>query len=397
MNGFNVKYAELLGLSLQQGFYQNNYCKKYTTTPEPDFLLVPSAECLDTMKRLDYLCRQTPENAGLVIFSRVLGTNGAGDNLLRFKPAAGDKLCFWMVLKNPAVINFDQLPVQQDATKLFYFTNQLTDGAALRNNLHITSNAAGVDETIDRIAKQNTGYQFHHGAVVAPGTAVVKHTITGIQVEPKTIANQAFAADLYFDLSSLPQGKCKLLINNIQQDEFYFMGTEASSRAFGVIELLLTNTLDANYRIVETDRSITNTRPLYTISFINRPTRWRYTVELKKNSPLFIEMDALAGPAKTDFINRLNIISNDTAITFTQTSASPDGTSFQFESTGPVALREKYISSSSVTKETLNLTLKKLVGLSGEVAVKTDLQCPSTGGINAINNPVIYSDILLTI
>src|SRR5882724_5045121 len=160
MNGFNVKYAELLSLSLQQGFYQNNYCKKYTTTPDPDFLLVPSIECLDTMKRLDYICRQTPENAGLVIFSRVLDKNGGGDDLLRFKPSAGDKLCFWLVLKNPAVINFDQLPVQQDATKIFYFSNQLTDAGALRNNLHITSNVAGVDATNDMVVKQNAGYQF---------------------------------------------------------------------------------------------------------------------------------------------------------------------------------------------------------------------------------------------
>ena len=397
MNGISVKYTELLSLSLQQGFYQNNYCKKYTTTPDPDFLLVPTTECFATMKRLDYICRQTLENAGLLIFSNVHDKNGGNDNLLRFKPSASDKLCFWVVLKNPSVINFNQLPVQLDATKIFYFSNKLTDAAALRNNLHITSKIAGVDATNDMMVKQNANYQFHHSAIVAPSTAAVKHTITGIQIESKTIANQATSATLYFDLSSLPQGKCTLLINNILQDEFYFMGNDALPQAFGVIELFLANTLDTNYRVVEADRSITNARPLYIVSFINRPTRWRSTVELKKNSPIFIEMDSLAGSAKTDFINRLNIITNDTAITFTQTQASPDGTSFQFESAGTVALREKYISSSSVTKDTLSLTLKKNIGLAGEAAVKTDLQCPSSGDINAMNNQVIYSDILLTI
>ena len=112
-------------------------------------------------------------------------------------------------------------------------------------------------------------------------------------------------------------------------------------------------------------------------------------------------MDALPDPPalnnKEDFINQLNIITNDTAIAFTQTPPGPDGKTFQFISNSPIALQEKYLSSSSVTKDTLILTLKKYVGKPAEAAVKADLQCPSTGGIDATSNPVIYSDILLTI
>ena len=147
-----------------------------------------------------------------------------------------------------------------------------------------------------------------------------------------------------------------------------------------MIELLLANTLDANYRAVEVDRSLVSDRPLYTIPFINRATRWRYTVALKTNSPLFIEMDALTPANKTDFINRLNIVSNDTAINFTQTSASPDGTSFQFVSNTAVALQEKYLSSSSITKDTLSLTLKKNIGIPAEAAVRTDSKRGSKRG-----------------
>jgi len=397
MNGLAVKYAELLSISLQQAFYQNHYCKKYAVTPEPDFLLVPTNECMDTMKRLDHICREMPATAGLTVFSRVHGKNAGGNDLLRFKPVAGDKLCFWIILKNPAAINFNQLPVAMDNSGIFYFTNQITDAAALRKNLHLTTSIAGVDETVDTVIKKNNSYQYHHGATVATGTAVVKHNLTGVEIAPVTIVNQSASADLYFDLSALPQGKCKLFINHIEQDAFYYTGVDAPQQVFGVIELLLDNTLDANYRAVEVDRSLTSDRPLYTIPFINRATRWRYTLALKTNSPLFIEMDALSAANKTDFINRLNIVSNDTAISFTQTSASPDGTSFQFVSNTAVALQEKYISSSSVTKDTLSLTLKKYIGVAAEAAVRTDLQCPSTGGIDAINNPVIYSDILLTI
>ena len=336
----------------------------------------------------------------VTIFSRVNGKNGGGDDLLRFKPVAGDKLCFWIFLKNTAAINFNQLPVTYNNAKMFYFTNQLTDGGALRGNLHLTASASGVNESADTVVKMSSSYSYHHTAVVLAGTAVVKHSITGAEVEPKTIINQAASADLYFDLSLLPEGNCQLFINHIEEDAFYYMGSNPP-QAFGVIELLLAPSLDANYRIAEADRSIITERPFYTLHFINRPTLWRYNIELGANSPLFLEISALPdAPAlnnKTDFINSLKIITNDSAITFAPAVASPDGTSFKFVSNAPVGLQEKYISSSSITKDALSLTLKKYVGLPAEAVVKSDLQCPSTGTIDASNNPMIYSDILITI
>jgi hypothetical protein len=398
MNGLQVKYTELLSLRVEQPFYINSYCKKYNAIPEPDFILMPTYECIDTMKRLDLICRNTDENAGLTVFSSVHGKNMGGDNLLRFLPLNGDKLSFWMIIKNPALINFNILPVAVDNSKLFYFSNQVTDLGALRNNLHLTIASAGVNEINDTVIRKNAGYTYHHGAIVAPGTAVVKHVLTGIEMKASSIINQIGSADIYFDLSDLPQGNCKLFINLVETDAFYYLGKNVPQQVFGVIEFSLANTLNANYRIVEADRSLLPARPFYTVHFINRPTLWRYIVELHTNSPLYLEMNALSAPDKTDFINRLNILSNDAAITFSQTAASPDGTSFEFVSNSAVALQEKYISSSSVTKDTLSLTLKKYIGTPAkEAAVKTDLQCPSTGSINAINNPVIYSDIFLTI
>jgi hypothetical protein len=397
MNGLNVKYTELLSLRIEQPFYTNNYCKTYSIVPELNFVLIPTAECQLTMERLDYLPRPMNENAGITIFSRVLGKNAVGNNLLRFKPSMGHKLSFWIVLKNPSVINFNQLPVTADASKMFYFTNQVTDAGALRNNLHLTASAAGIDETADTVTKKDNAYQYHHGAIVLPATAVVKHVLTGIEIEPVSIINQSASSDLYFNLSAFPEGNCKLFINHIEEDAFYYMGTNAPQQVFGVIELVLSHALDANYRIAEPDKSIIAQRPLYTVRFINRPTFWRYSLQLHTNSPLFLEMNALSPAAKTDFINRLNIITNDPAITFSQTMASPDGTIFQFVSDTAIALQEKYFSASGVTKVPLNLTLKKFVGDPAEAAVRTDLQCPSTGLINASNSPDIFSDIFLTI
>lgn len=397
MSGFSVKYAELCSVSMVQPFYLNGYCKKYTTLPTTDFILQPTTECLATLKRLDCIAKNINEKAGLIILSRVLGTNAGGDDLLRFLPLKGEKLSFWLLLNNSAVYNFDQLPLQSGSGQIFYFSNQLSDAAAPRNNLHLSTNATGVDETVDRITKKSSAYQYHHGATVAPGTAIVKHNLTGTEVKASNIISQGGSAVLYFDLSFLPIGKCKLFISNVDTETFYHMGTDAMIQVFGVVEISLSSALDSNYRVLESDRSLTPARPYYNILFINRSTLWRYTLELTSNSPLFLEYDALSNANKVDFINRLNIITNDTAITFAQTSASPDGKKFHFISNAPVALREKYHSSSSMINEGLALTLKKYVGVAGETAVKTDLPCPSSGSIDASNNPLIYSDILLTI
>ena len=116
-----------------------------------------------------------------------------------------------------------------------------------------------------------------------------------------------------------------------------------------MIELLLSDTLASNYRVVESDRSLTKTRPTYSILFRNRKTFWRYTIHLQPNSPLSLEMNALTAPDKADFLSKLNIVSNDTAITFTQKSASDKD--IVFVSDSDLALQEKYVSGSSVNHD----------------------------------------------
>ncbi len=400
MNGLQVKYKELLSLSVQQLFYQNGFCKKYSTSPTTDFVLVPTPECTTLMQRVDLVFRNTDQNAGMIVLGRVLGKNGGGDDLLRFPVRTDDKLSFWILLRNPAVFNFDVLPVLSDTSKTFYFSNQVADLVAPRKGLHISSLSAGVDPVSDRIKKSGSDYAYHHSATVAAGDAVVKHTLSGVEVEARAFVNQSGASDLFFDLRSLPLGCCKLFINHIDVEDFYHTGNDVPQGLFGVIEIALSPSISSNYRVVEPDRSLTATRPFYNLTFVNRSTLWRYTLNLEKNSPLYLEMSALPPLQQTEFRNQLNIVTNDAAITFTQTAVNADGTSFEFVSDNVIALQEKYISSSSVTKDTLSLTLKKYIGNADpakEAPVKTNLQCPATGAINAINDPIIYSDIFLTL
>jgi hypothetical protein len=188
---------------------------------------------------------------------------------------------------------------------------------------------------------------------------------------------------------------CELYVNAALTDTFYHLADSPAAGLFGVIEINLAPTLDANYRVVEADRSLVAPAPAYSIQFSRRKTTWRYTVALTPNSPLYQEMAALSAPDKADFLNRLNVVSNDTAVKFKKGNVTD--TSIEFVSLTPLALQEVYISSSSATHDKLGLELKKYIGKPKETTVKAGLPYPSPGVINNLQAPFIYSDIFLTL
>lgn len=388
------KYVELARLSVEQLFYKNKICRQYSTTPQLDFDIVPSQYSLDIFKRLDLVFRKVDTAGGFIILGRVLGTNAGGNYLLRFPPKKYDILSFFIILKNPAIKNYNDLPLQLANNQVYYFSNTIVDAGALRTNLHLSQSAAGVSGINDVIKKSFTIYRFHHTANVTD--ALVKHEITGETIAAKSIISRSGQSDIVFDLAGLPQGKCLLLLDGIQKDEFYLLGNTAGQTIFGVIELYLASDIEANYRMVEADRSLAATRPLYTILFLNRQTHWRYTVQLQTNSPLYLEMAALTAAEKINFLNSLNLVTNDTGITFNKTNATD--TTFTFESANALPLQEKYFSATSITHDVLNITLKKYIGdAAREAAVKTNLPFPSTASLDASVPPQIFSDIFLTL
>ena len=396
MRGIQIKYAELLRLSVEQLFYQNRLYKQNAVAPELDILIVPTDDCLSVLNRLNMVFKNTSVNSGFIVLARVAGTNGSGNDLIKFPARTDDILSFLMVLKNHDVINFNDLPVQYSANRIYYFNNEVNDLAATRNDLHLSKDVAGVDGTNDSIKTSTENYRFHHIAAVAQHTAKVKHILSGQFVEPALIVNQGGQSDLTFNLSTLPMGKCELLINNISQDQFYYLEKYAGQNVFGIIELSLASTLASNYRIIEADRSLIAQKPFYTITFVNRKTTWRYRIRLQNTSPLFLEMTALSPADKADFISKLNIVTNDTTITFSRDTITDN--EFVFVSDNPLLLQEKYFSSTSLTHDPLNLTLKKYISdATREAAVKSNLPFPLTGSIDASALPQIYSDIFLTL
>ncbi len=392
MGILKVKYSELFKVSVEQPFYSNSICPKYTTEPRPDFDIIPTAECVALMKRLDWLFKKDDHAGGFSVWSSINGTSG-GNELLKFKPRNTDILTFHLLLRNPAFVNFNDLPYDT-AEQVYHFTNQRIDPAAPRDDLHLSFDATGVKA--GDLTKRVTGtYTYTSMIPVAPGTARVKHVATGREAQPKSLLTEAGKSYLLFDLASFAPGPCQLLVSAVVTDEFYYTGITPDIPVFGVISLSLDAALQPNYRVVEADGSITPQRPGYRLHFANRQTLWRYRMVLQPNSPLYLEMAALTPPDRTDFINRLNVISNDATILFNSNPVSD--TVFEFISASPVYLQEKYFSTTAGPNTALRLTLKRYLGDPRESEVRSSLPYPATDRVDASASPTIYSDILLTL
>jgi hypothetical protein len=396
MSGIDLKYSVLLTLSLEQLYYQNRICPRYMLEPVLDFTLQPTVECMLTMNRLGMVYKPNDRSGGFVVAAAVAGANPGGDDLLRAREKSSDKLTFLVLMKNAEMLNINDLTTGIPDNTVFFFSNQVADAAASRDDLHLTTGAAGVKVPDDILKISSSRYQYLHSTVVNANSVKVRHMITGTEIKPSTAEILAGRSQLTFDLTLLPSGKCTLLVSNVAIETFYYLNETLPRSLSGVIELSLSNLTAANYRLIEPDHSLPLPRPTYKIRFLNRKVRWRYTVYVSANSALYLEMTGLNAADKADFMNRINILSNDTALTFSPKSLTDS--SFVFESDMPRLLQEKYLSSTSANHDPLNLVLKKYIGNAArESNVKPDLPFPDASSIDISTYPNEYSNVYITL
>ena len=393
MAKLQIKYVRLFSLSIKQLFYRNNICKKYQIHPVLDLNIIPIAESSDLIKRKGMVFRSIDENGGIIILANVQDKNTEGNDILRYPVTSIDKLSFGLILKNPDVLNQNDLPIELDGSQTFYFSNEVSDAAAPRDALHLSMDPSGVKPD-DLMRTATANYRYHSPAPVATGNVVVKHLLTGKEIVPASLVNEGGGANISFNLTSLPSGKCHLLISGSVEEIFYYTGATLRRPFFAIVEIMLSAVIAENYRVIEADRSLTPVRPAFLITFRNRKTIWRYTFQMFPASPLYLEMAVLNPTDKTAFLQKLNIVSNDAAVTFKQTNASDK--SIIFESENALLLEENYFISASADTR-LKLALEKYIGEAGEKIVRENLPYPSTGLIDTTVPSFIYSDIFITI
>jgi hypothetical protein len=313
--------------------------------------------------------------------------------LLKTKAKKYDKLTFILLLTNPSAFNFDDMPPEFTRENFFVFGNQIADATAARNDLHLTKDT-DIVTVADIVKGTASSFSYLHTTLISPDSARIRHNLTGAEVRPRSAEDIGNRTGLNFDLSLLPDGKCTLFIQNAVVQEIYYLKDMPSQPVCGVVELSLSSALADNYRIIENDNSLVPARPVYKIRFQNRKTHWRYNVQLTPVSPLYLEISALDPADKADFLDHINIVSNDSNFTFTPKTRTDSF--FVFESDLSRFLQEKYLSSSGMVSDPLKLSLKKNIG-SGEKDVRTDLPFPNNGSLDVSTYPNVYSIINITL
>lgn len=395
MGSLQVIYSELFSVLFKQPFYENGIAGTSVTAPILDYSIEPTANCKAVLERLDMIMKIDPTKGGFTVWSRTNGMSGANE-LLYFKPRPSDLLTFVVTLSNPYFLNYNALATSPAADRIYYFNNLVPDPLVPKDDLHISLDVAGVSDS-DTIKKIANSYDYIHSANVAPGTAKLKHIDSGYEVLPNSHSNQGGQAYLSFDLVGFPAGRCEIRISGVLIETAFNLSEMGDTPVFAIIECYLEELVLPNYRIIENDGSITPQRPRYSVLFMNRATLWRYKVTLEDNSPLYVELNSLTPAERTDFLSKINIISNDMGVVFIPTIISDK--QFEFISDTPKPLQEKYISSSSTTGDSLSLALKKFVNhptISPE-DIKVNLPYPPKHQLDAIGDPIIYSDVLLNL
>lgn len=395
MGGPTLSYRQLAAVSVRQAFYVNGLFAATTSAdPAIDFQFIPSDDCLALMNRLNLLLRPDDRNSGFEVYAEVMGTTMGGLPLVRFYPKDTDRLTFWITAQNPHIVNFDNVSGSVITSGLYYLSNQRSGSP--RTNAALTASPTGLSPTTDLMTLTRAEYRYHHPGSLTSADAVVTHLDTGMTIAPDSVVSSVSGSDVIFDLSPLPIGRIRLDILMVPTESRYYVGTNAPMTIFGVVELSLSSALDANYRIIESDYSLTAVRPTYSVTIPNRPTRWRYHVSLTSTSALAREIAALAPAARPAFIAAIGLVSNDPTISFTATWNGESNA--VFEANRDIGLQERYLVSTGGSGSRLNFSLNKntVMGSGGTIVIDA-LPYPSPALVDTRTPSTSYSDIVVTL
>jgi hypothetical protein len=169
-------------------------------------------------------------------------------------------------------------------------------------------------------------------------------------------------------------------------------------------ELYFDNLMLNNYRLLEANllkfNVLKKDRPLYKIKFANRKTLWKYVVDIQKSGVLQKDLNGILIQADRDnYVNKLNLKTNDPAIFFTKTLGTSADIRMFFTSNIPLDLKEKFLA--NPTKVDLKMNLRKNVGELSETDLKTNLPLPNTT-ISPVKDPIlntvtVFSEVVVLI
>lgn len=286
----------------------------------------PTPDCLQSLKNLRWVFRSQPHGAS--IFASVNKTI-TGEFQTQIPIDRLERLTFWLVVRDPDFMNFTNLPLEQTAAKIYYYSN-LT-GSEASSLLFLTQLLPTYDTkteyTLGQLVAQGGKTQeaikyqksspknFNQKqwqdlpssqyvsaldylprqalsrsdlALANPGDTVRVKLVDINEVE--TFAVELIAPNqhppgspLAIDLNFTGQdpGLYQLTRNGREVEKFVLIDPLPRRDVFGLVEISLNSSrLTPAFALIEPNAGQTLIRPkTYVIRFKNRLTRWRYNYE----------------------------------------------------------------------------------------------------------------------
>jgi len=263
------KYTRLFSVEIIHNYYRSGYSN--------DFIIVPTTECNQLLSNYGLLFKTTVY--GFIVLADVSESGNLKktiDHDLKFT--------FTLLLKNPYLVNFSELPVKVETNNLYYFNNKEVNSVDVFNkvNIELLLNK-GNNVTRDDLVNFKSGtYRYTHSGSGTSKTSTLIFIDENLYLPSQAVSSNNGEFNFQYDLGKYPPGRCRLEIESNTVDEFYSGNNLNKKNLFGIIEIF-TGVPDDNKFIINSNQI---SFKQYKIAFLNRSTTWRYNVINKSGKTL---------------------------------------------------------------------------------------------------------------
>jgi hypothetical protein len=302
-----MAYKKIITLDFLHAYYVNERSSKYAFRAEDSLEIIPAPETAVLMQRQGIRTNKEAVNS-LALYADVeKSTADATKKQLKKPLKDGQKLVFFIFVKNWDYLFYSNIGTAQEANKCLFFTNIKDDGTinATFNQLDIVWN----DNTIALNRSQNLTLE------VPDATTVLKKKHSTTEIAPTPIQTASCAnKKATFNMNNAPPGIYALQTKGKVDDKSAFYYCEAPTPPFAVVELVWKN--EANNILDDTDKK-------YTLKFNAVESSLVYKIKLKKQSGIL---------AKAAFPQNITI-KTSTSIVFPKVVAGSEEVELKSETT----------------------------------------------------------------
>lgn len=286
-----IAYDNLFHVEIAHSYYPMNGLHRLAS----DLCIFPSSICLERMKDLGLLFKPKPHGF-TVIYEADRTPEG---KFLPRRPITDPvKFTFYLVQKNPCLLNFSNLPLPPPKSKVIYRMHNRQDSVR-HNQLLLTAHGDSQFLTAEDQIQHKPG-RFTLSFETSKASVYVElKNERGDLVEGERIFPQKNRINLPVMLQAHPPGTYTLFLDGKKDSTFYVDDEIKGRNIFGVVEIFHSAGVIEPYQFLDANNlAATKT---YTINIDQRRVFWKYYV-VKKHQKAVDSNDLTITSPTTDLI-----------------------------------------------------------------------------------------------